>query len=870
MNGVRRFLAGGGAGTNTAPPPNMNISANGSRSSLSSRSPSPTKSDFSSTKDLPPPPSASASGTQGLFIRKDRKPPPPVAGPSSSGRSSPAATMSSPRRKAPPSEWDAPGTQRSPSIVAPPANTRDALLLSLLSSEAMVDSRGYEILSAEEVDELKKATRAVARDTAAAHRRPITPARALTPHAQEHTVLSARLGALQKKLATEMKIRDAAQTLARLNAGASPASSPSRIARQSSSALDTAARKVDTAQTELWRVQERAADAARRLLEHRAGVLGLALAEVERAHAPDAEGGGAPRFDGAHLFAGHEAAVVPGKPRVPAAAAATTAVADAQAPANREEVEALEAQVAALEARAAELEAELEDAQGAAALEVEDVRMAAADELEEVRMAAGEELARERAARQAGEARAAELEGRVAALEDELEAAEAGAARGKDAGDGAAAALEDRVRTLERELADAKGGRAEADAAAAAAAAAWAVERASWAAERAQLEDAQAQTLAAERARWEQEREELAAQARDALADAGDALRGLVQRFDVPLFARGPGLGVLVDALARYLETHNAQTVAAEAEKRAALARELDAAREELKAHAAAVRPASLEPRPASPVVFARDAAGFAAILQPLWATLPSPEARAARLTSAARPFRAGSSGRTSPSLRAGAGAGPNSPSPSAASISDMDVRALKSLYSPGGGAGAGTPGSPRSPVDGGGTFSVEAFAARVQALIADDRALMERLIRFAQAHDLLKKNAERAQKLAQESNGALETYQRQVRALEERLARGGGMQDQFEQLAAEKLAVEERAAEQAETLRQLTEANASLSARALQLAADAAAAQAELRAVNAASEREQAQRLALLEEINLVQTENSTLRQQLRALGKL
>jgi hypothetical protein len=62
---------------------------------------------------------------------------------------------------------------------------------------------------------------------------------------------------------------------------------------------------------------------------------------------------------------------------------------------------------------------------------------------------------------------------------------------------------------------------------------------------------------------------------------------------------------------------------------------------------------------------------------------------------------------------------------------------------------------------DGTATFSVEAFALRVQALIADDRALMERLIRFAQAHDLLKKNAERAQKLAQDSNAALETYQR-------------------------------------------------------------------------------------------------------------
>jgi len=132
---------------------------------------------------------------------------------------------------------------------------------------------------------------------------------------------------------------------------------------------------------------------------------------------------------------------------------------------------------------------------------------------------------------------------------------------------------------------------------------------------------------------------------------------------------------------------------------------------------------------------------------------------------------------------------GPGSPGPS---ISDLDVRVLKTLYTPGGsgsgpGAGADRSTSPASPtttatsgsIDGGGggpgVFSVEAFAQRVQALISDDRALMERLIRFAQAHDLLKKNAERAQKLAQESNAALETYQRQVRTLEEHLARGDG-----------------------------------------------------------------------------------------------
>lgn len=92
-----------------------------------------------------------------------------------------------------------------------------------------------------------------------------------------------------------------------------------------------------------------------------------------------------------------------------------------------------------------------------------------------------------------------------------------------------------------------------------------------------------------------------------------------------------------------------------------------------------------------------------------------------------------------------------------------MDVRSLKTLYDV-----KGFPLSP-NPTVVGASFTVEAFASRVQALIADDRALIERLIRFAQAHDLLKKNAERAQKLAQESNVALETYQKQVKTLEER-----------------------------------------------------------------------------------------------------
>lgn len=79
------------------------------------------------------------------------------------------------------------------------------------------------------------------------------------------------------------------------------------------------------------------------------------------------------------------------------------------------------------------------------------------------------------------------------------------------------------------------------------------------------------------------------------------------------------------------------------------------------------------------------------------------------------------------------------------------------------------TPGchTPHSPTA---AFSVE-VSARVQALIVDEHVLMERLIRFAQKHDLLKKTGERAQKLTQDSNSALETYRRQVCTREEQLA---------------------------------------------------------------------------------------------------
>ena len=94
------------------------------------------------------------------------------------------------------------------------------------------------------------------------------------------------------------------------------------------------------------------------------------------------------------------------------------------------------------------------------------------------------------------------------------------------------------------------------------------------------------------------------------------------------------------------------------------------------------------------------------------------------------------------------------------ASISDLDVQALKSLYD--------RPG-PASPTEIAAEFTIDAFVERVRSLITDDKALVQRLIRFAQGHELLKSNAERAMKLAQDSTQALETYQKQVKTLEER-----------------------------------------------------------------------------------------------------
>ncbi len=113
-------------------------------------------------------------------------------------------------------------------------------------------------------------------------------------------------------------------------------------------------------------------------------------------------------------------------------------------------------------------------------------------------------------------------------------------------------------------------------------------------------------------------------------------------------------------------------------------------------------------------------------------------------------------------------------------------------------------------------------------------------------------------------------------------------LQDSGGFITAQKLEIEMQAADQAETCRQLTEANNTLSARALTLAEEAASApEAIKKQLEAQPCRiphsiegrtgttrchyfvEQNQKAALLDELNAMQTENGQLRAQLRAAKK-
>lgn len=490
---------------------------------------------------------------------------------------------------------------------------------------------------------------------------------------------------MSKKLNLETKIRDAAVSLSKVNA------SHKRVSKQTEEQLESANRRVESAQRELWRVSERSNEVHKKLLEHRAGVLGFSVRNLEQKISPpvngtDESGYSTPnrssqmsptpssvtsvstsskaRFDGAHLFAGHADAVVP---RTPKGSLSATAL-----------EEKLKTATHAMNA-ATQRQAEM-------ARELSHLRL----EKEQIETTMGMEL-------QSAEETIMSLEKELPRLEDlnrqleELRREKKSWERERDTLEGRLEVLEERsgdATQLKQLLADTR-------------------EKSGI-----EIKELRAQ-LEADKARWEKDKAE-SSRHKEELEGGITALRMLAATHGIPVMSGDVSLSGVVDSIEMHL-----LEVASQLQTPGGGQRDLS------------------------------DASKVATLLQPVWAMLPSPESRAAKL----------SGGR--PTTSRSGSQGPNTPTnlpPS--SLSDMDVNSLKTLYD----SRMNAPPSPNTA-----TFSIEAFAGRVQALIADDNRLIERLLRFAQAHDLLKKNAERAQKLATEGNNALETYQKQVKMLEER-----------------------------------------------------------------------------------------------------
>ena len=142
--------------------------------------------------------------------------------------------------------------------------------------------------------------------------------------------------AMEKRLKTETKIRDAAVSLAKVK------STARNGVKDTKDHLDASARKVENTQKELTTLSGVLNEIDKKLLEHRAGVLSFSLRTLEAKMVADGDDSGygsfrslqmsptssetsysssRTKFDGAHLFAGHELAIPPMSPRKPASSA---------------------------------------------------------------------------------------------------------------------------------------------------------------------------------------------------------------------------------------------------------------------------------------------------------------------------------------------------------------------------------------------------------------------------------------------------------------------------------------------------------------------------------------------------------------------
>ena len=120
----------------------------------------------------------------------------------------------------------------------------------LLVETAIIDSNEYEVLSFEEVEELKK----------------------------EYKFLASRIDAAKRKLALESKVRDAALSLSRLYNKKGKRRSllgGNDVTQKTDEELIQSNQKVEQLVQELWGLNNRAVEIQRRLLQHAAGILGM-------------------------------------------------------------------------------------------------------------------------------------------------------------------------------------------------------------------------------------------------------------------------------------------------------------------------------------------------------------------------------------------------------------------------------------------------------------------------------------------------------------------------------------------------------------------------------------------------------------------
>ncbi|WVQ74622.1 hypothetical protein IAR50_004223 [Cryptococcus sp. DSM 104548] len=211
-----------------------------------------------------------------------------------------------------------------------------------------------------------------------------------------------------------------------------------------------------------------------------------------------------------------------------------------------------------------------------------------------------------------------------------------------------------------------------------------------------------------------------------------------------------------------------------------------------------------------------------------------------------------------------------------------IKFEALQSLYSP---------SRPTSTS----LTSIPEALSRIRGMVEDGKLLVDRVVRMGQERETLKMNAAKAKKLVEDSTRNLQTYQQQVTILEDRLAKSSQSESHFlEELNTlqslvdsnqqAKRALEQKLAQQMETCNRLSEANDTLSARALdlaQVAEDEKRAlqqklQGELedlkRKVKEVEEdadedraKSTGQNIQLLDELNSLQAEVGSLRTQLR-----